>query len=129
MPDEMMLEEKMLEKKTWAVIGANDDPEKFGNRIYKKLLSRGYTVYPVNPKYESLEGNPCYRDLSSLPQKPEVIDMVVSPKRGRPILEEAARLGIEYIWFQPGTYDDELLEFTKAKGLKYVLACVLVVLR
>ena len=129
MPDEMMLEEKMLEKKTWAVIGANDDPEKFGNRIYKKLLSRGYTVYPVNPKYESLEGNPCYRELSSLPQKPEVIDMVVSPKRGRPILEEAARLGIEYIWFQPGTYDDELLEFTKAKGLKYVLACVLVALR
>ncbi len=129
MPDEMMHEEKMLEKKTWAVIGANDDPEKFGNRIYKKLLSRGYTVYPVNPKYESLEGNPCYRDLSSLPQKPEVIDMVVSPKRGRPILEEAARLGIEYIWFQPGTYDDELLEFTKAKGLKYVLACVLVALR
>ena len=129
MPDEMMLEEKMLEIKTWAVIGANDDPEKFGNRIYKKLLSRGYTVYPVNPKYESLEGNPCYRDLSSLPQKPEVIDMVVSPKRGRPILEEAARLGIEYIWFQPGTYDDELLEFTKAKGLKYVLACVLVALR
>ena len=129
MPDEMMLEEKMLEKKTWAVIGANDDPEKFGSRIYKKLLSRGYTVYPVNPKYESLEGNPCYRDLSSLPQKPEVIDMVVSPKRGRPILEEAAGLGIEYIWFQPGTYDDELLEFTKAKGLKYVLACVLVALR
>jgi predicted CoA-binding protein len=129
MPDEMMSEEKMLEKKVWAVVGANEDPEKFGNRIFKKLLSRGYTVYPVNAKYESLEGNTCYKDLSSLPEKPEVIDMVVSPKRGRPVLEEAASLGVEYVWFQPGTYDDELLKFTQDKGLKYVLACVLVALR
>lgn len=126
MPEGIMLKKKMLKKTIWAVAGANEDPGKFGNRIYKKLRSRGYTVYPVNPKYESIEGNQCYKDLSSLPQKPEVIDMVVSPKRGRPILEEAARLGVEYVWFQPGTYDDELLEITKAKGLKYVLACVLV---
>lgn len=124
-----MLEEKMLEKKIWAVVGANDDPSKYGNMIYRKLLSRGYTVYPVNPKYETLEGNPCYKDLSSLPQKPEVIDMVVSPKRGRPILEEAARLGIENIWYQPGTYDEELLAYTSSIGLTYVLACVLVALR
>jgi len=55
--------------------------------------------------------------------------MVVSPKRGRAILEEAARLGINYIWFQPGTYDDELLEYTTTLGLNYVLACVLVALR
>ena len=129
MSEEKMLEQKMLEKKIWAVVGANDDPEKFGNKIYKKLLSRGYTVYPVNPKYDSIEGNQCFKDLSSLPQKPDVIDMVVSPKRGRPVLEEAARLGIEYVWFQPGTYDDELLEFTRTKGLKYILACVLVALR
>ena len=111
------------------MVGANEDPEKYGNRIFRKLLSRGYKVYPVNPKYETIEGVPCYKDLSSIPEKPEVIDMVVSPKRGRPILEEAAQLGIRNIWFQPGTYDDELLEFAKSKGLTYVLACVLVALR
>ncbi len=124
-----MIEEQMLGKKCWAVVGANEDPEKFGNRILRKLISRGYKVYPVNPKYETLEGIPCYKDLSSIPEKPEVIDMVVSPKRGRPILEEAAQLGIKNIWFQPGTYDDELLEFATSKGLTYVLACVLVALR
>lgn len=119
----------MLEKNVWAVVGANEDPSKYGNMIFKKLLSRGYRVYPVNPKYESLEGHPCYKDLSSLPEKPEVIDMVVSPKRGKLILEEAARLGIENIWFQPGTYNDDLLDFTASKGLTAVQACVLVALR
>lgn len=124
-----MLEEMMLEKKVWAVVGANDNPEKFGNMIYRKLKSRGYRVYPVNPNYEMVEGDPCYKDLSSLPEIPEVIDMVVSPKRGKPVIEEAARLGIQNIWLQPGTYDDELLEMIKEKGLTGVQACVLVALR
>ncbi len=124
-----MLEEMMLEKKVWAVIGANENPEKYGNIIYRKLLARGYRVYPVNPKYESIEGNKCYSDLNSLPEKPDVINMVVSPKRGRPVLEEAQKLGLEYVWFQPGTYDDELLEFAQEKGLTSVTACVLVALR
>ena len=104
-----MIEADMLEKKVWAVVGANSDREKYGNMIYRKLLARGYTVYPVNPNYDEIEGNTCYKDLSALPQKPEVIDMVVSPKRGRAILEEAARLGIRNIWYQPGTHDEELL--------------------
>ncbi|HEX3029774.1 MAG TPA: CoA-binding protein [Clostridia bacterium] len=123
-----MLEEMMLEKKVWAVVGANDNPEKYGNMIYKKLKSRGYEVYPVNPGYESIEGEKCYSDLSTLPQKPDVIDMVVSPKRGSAIIEEAARLGIKNIWLQPGTYDENLMELIEKNGLSAVKACVLVAL-
>ena len=115
----------MLEKKVWAVVGANNDPNKYGNIIYKKLKFRGYEVYPVNPKYEEVEGDPCYRDLRSLPRKPEVINMVVSPKRGKAIIEEAAELGIKNIWLQPGAYDDELMELINNKGLVAVQACVL----
>jgi len=121
-----MLEELMLEKKVWAVVGANQNPEKFGNRIYRKLKNRGYEVYAVNPLYDSVEGDPCYKDLSSLPKLPDVVNMVVSPKRAKPVLEEAARLGIRYVWFQPGTYDDEVMEVAKELGLETVLACVLV---
>lgn len=124
-----MLEEKMLEKKIWAVIGANQDPEKYGNMIYKKLRTRGYEVYPVNPVYDTVEGDKCYKDLSSLPKIPEVLDMVVSPKRGKAFIEEAARLGIKYIWLQPGTYDDELMKLINDLGLEAVQACVLVATR
>lgn len=123
-----MLEEMMLEKKRWAVVGANEDTTKYGNMIFKRLLSKGYEVYPVNPNYESIEGHKCYPDLSSLPVKPDVIDMVVSPKRGKPIIEEAAKLGIKYLWLQPGTYDDELMSMIDDKNLTAVQACVLVAL-
>ena len=124
-----MNEEMMLDKKVWAVVGANENPEKYGNMIYKKLKGRGYNVFPVNPKRETIEGDKCYPDLSSLPEKPEVIDMVVSPKRGKDIIEEAAKLGIKNIWLQPGTYDDELMDLINEKDLTAVKACVLVALR
>lgn len=120
-----MLENVMLEQKIWAVVGANNNPNKYGNIIYKKLKSRGYEVYPINPKYEKVDGDPCYPDLKSLPRKPDVINMVVTPKRGKAIIEEAAKLGIKNIWFQPGTYDNELLELVNEKGLNAVQACVL----
>ncbi|NLL06732.1 MAG: CoA-binding protein [Clostridiaceae bacterium] len=124
-----MLEEEMLEKKVWAVIGANSNPEKYGNMIYKKLKSRGYTVYPVNPNYEEIEGDRCYKDLSSLPEVPEVINMVVSPKRGAAVIEEAAKIGVKYVWLQPGTHNISIMDLIEEKGLKAVQACVLVALR
>lgn len=124
-----MMEEEMLAKKVWAVIGANSNPEKYGNMIYKKLKSRGYTVYPVNPNYEYIEGDKCYKDLLSLPEVPEVIDMVVSPKRGEGVIEEAARIGVKYVWLQPGTYNNRIMDLIKEKGLNAVQACVLVALK
>lgn len=124
-----MLEEVMLGKKIWAVVGANQNSEKYGSIIYKRLKEKGYEVYPVNPLYETVDGDPCYKDLSSLPKLPEVIDLVVSAKRVKPFLEEAAKLGIKYIWFQPGTYDDEVLVLAESLGLETVQACVLVAAR
>jgi Predicted CoA-binding protein len=120
-----MNEDQMLEKKIWAVVGANNDPAKYGNKIYKTLKAKGYEVYPVNPNYHFVEGAPCYPDLKSLPRKPEVINMVVAPRFGKHYVEEAAALGIKNLWLQPGTYDDGLLDLIAQKGLKAVQACIL----
>jgi len=120
-----MLEDIMLQQKVWAVVGANNDPDKYGNKIYKTLQSRGYEVYPVNPRYETVEGAPCYRDLKTLPRKPEVINMVVAPQFGMTYIEEAAALGVKYIWLQPGTFNDELMELIDNKGLQAIQACIL----
>lgn len=123
-----MLKQDMLEKKVWAVVGANQDTDKYGNKIYKKLKSRGYKVYAVNPMYDIVEGDKCYPNLKELPEIPEVIEMVVSPKRGKPVIEEAAELGVKNVWLQPGTYDDELMAMIKEKGMNGIKACVLVAL-
>ena len=55
--------------------------------------------------------------------------MVVSPKRGKEVIEEAAKLGVKYVWLQPGTYNNTIMDLIEEKGLKAVQACVLVALR
>jgi predicted CoA-binding protein len=120
-----MFKKNMLHKKVWAVIGVGKDTEKFGNKIYKRLKHKGYRVYAINPLFEIIEGDKCYKDLSSLPEIPEVINMVVSPERGKQVIEEAAKLGIKYVWFQPGSSDANLLALTAELGIESVQTCVL----
>lgn len=119
---------ELMKKRVWAVVGANNNPDKYGNIIYKRLKAAGYTVYPVNPLYESVEGDTCYPNLTALPEIPDVIDMVVTPKRGYAIVDEAHKLGIQHFWFQPGTHDEDLVAHTEAKEMTALQGCVLVAL-
>jgi predicted CoA-binding protein len=122
------LTKTMLEAETWAVVGVNADPGKFGHRIYQTLKKHGYRVYAVNPTCKDIGGDACYPDLSSLPVRPDVIDMVVSPRHGAGVIEEAGKLGIPYVWFQPGSHEPELADRAEALGMTVLRHCVLVAL-
>ena len=124
----MSLSQEMLKFKTWAVVGASTNKEKYGYRLYKKLKDHGYRVYPVNPGYDTIEGDKCYHSLSELPEKPDVIDMVVNPRIGIKVIDEAAQLGIKNIWLQPGTHNDVIIQSIEQSGMQYVKDCVLVAL-
>jgi len=45
-----------IARRVWAVVGASNDPTKYGNRIFRTLRAAGYRVYPVNPKGGELDG-------------------------------------------------------------------------
>jgi len=45
----------------------------------------------------------------------EVIDMVVAPRHGVKVIEEAARLGVKNIWLQPGLITKKLWSLLKAR--------------
>lgn len=124
-----MLEKQMLAEKVWAVVGANEDRAKYGNMIYQKLRRKGYQVYAVNPFYQTIEGDPCYKDLASLPEKPSVVNFVVAPGIGANYVKEASELGIRYLWFQPETLDDALRTLVDRTDMQSVEACVLVATR
>lgn len=115
-----MLRDEMLNKKTWAVVGVTDKKEKFGYKIFKKLIEHGYETYGVNPKYDSIDGEKIYPALKSVPKKVDVVDVVVPPKITLNLLDEIHELGIENVWFQPGTYDEEVIEKAEKLGLKMV---------
>ncbi|WP_026477976.1 CoA-binding protein [Alkaliphilus transvaalensis] len=126
--DQIELNKKeMMSKKVWAVVGATPDQQKFGYKIYKKLKDHGYKVYGVNPKYTEIEGDLLYKSIAELPEKPQCVDMVVNPTVTMATLEDIHKSGIEYVWFQPGTFDEEVIDKAEALGLKIVYYdCVLV---
>lgn len=123
------VKEEMLKKKIWAVIGATPDTEKFGYKIFKKLKEKGYRVYGINPKYPELEGAQLYSSIKDLPETPDCVNMVVNHKLSLAALDEIHAAGIEYVWFQPGTFDEMVIDKAEALGMKIVFYdCVLVAL-
>ncbi|MCK4335495.1 MAG: CoA-binding protein [Candidatus Aenigmarchaeota archaeon] len=102
---------------TIAVVGVSANPEKWGYRIYKTLKQRFREVYPVNPKYREIEGDECYPDLKSLPQKPDVVITVVPPKIVEKVVKTAKELGIRKVWMQPGSESGEAINFCENNGI------------
>ena len=85
-----------------AVIGATDNPRKYGNRIYLDLKGKGFRVYAVNPSRDTVDGDPAFARLSDLPEKPDIVNFVVPPSRTLRVLEQAKELGFTTVWIQPG---------------------------
>ncbi len=110
--------EIMLEKKIWAVAGVTGRKERFGYKIWKILKQYGYTTYGVNPNYDELEDEKIYHRLVDIPEKIEVLDMVVPLNIAMKTLDDAKEAGIEYIWFQPGSFNNEVIEKANNMGFK-----------
>ncbi len=115
------LKKQMLEMKSWVVVGVTANKDKYGYKIWKTLRQHDYNTFGVNPNYDEIEGEKIYHSLKDLPEKVQVLDMVVPPKIAIKTLEEAKESGIEYIFFQPGTYNKEVVAKAEELELKYLL--------
>jgi predicted CoA-binding protein len=112
---------------TVAVVGANDDPAKYGGRIYRDLKAKGFTVYAINPNRDEVDGDPTFARLADLPAAPTIVDFVVPPPRTLRILGECKELGFTNVWIQPGAESQEVLAYLEAGGFDYIVNdCIMV---
>jgi len=109
-----------INRRVWAVVGVSQDRSKFGNRVFRTLREAGYVVYPVNPRGGEVEGVPVYPSLADLPERPEVVDMVVPPAVTEQVVKEAHRLGLTRIWMQPGSESEAAIAYCREHGLEVV---------
>lgn len=87
-----------LAQKRIAVVGVSDKRETGCNLNYKKFKDAGYQVYAVNPRIPTYDGAPCYSDLKSIPEKPDAVFMLTSPKVTEQIVQQCVDLGIKHVW-------------------------------
>jgi len=120
----MSLKNETMKLKNWAVVGATTKKNRFGYKIVEKLKQNDYNVFPVNPKFEEVAELKCYPDLSSIENDIDVVDMVVNPKSGIKVMEEISKLGIKYVWLQPGTRSQEIRDFAAENNIELIEDCI-----
>ena len=100
-----------------AVVGVSHNPEKYGNRVFFDLLHAGYNTYAVHRDGGMIGEHPRYADLTSLPEKPDVVNVVVPPVATEKIVRQCKELGVTKVWMQPGTESPRAIAYCEANGI------------
>jgi len=115
-----------LSQKNIAIVGTSRSKNKFGNIIFRELKKRGYRVIPVNPNTKIVEGDQCYPDLKSLPEKVDGAIIVVPPANTIQVVKDARDAEIFRIWIQSGAYSKEAVDFCNDNKITVVAnECIL----
>ncbi|MCP4608490.1 MAG: CoA-binding protein, partial [Planctomycetes bacterium] len=118
----MSLEEEILNSsKTVAIVGLSPkkDRPSYGGGSY--LKEHGYRIIPINPAAEEIIGEKSYPDLSSIPEKVDVVDIFRRSEDVVPIVEEAIKIGARFVWMQEDVTNDEAAELAREAGLSVVM--------
>jgi hypothetical protein len=112
-----------LAQKRIAVAGVSREPGGMhgGNVVYQRLRERGYEVFAVNPNADTVEGDPCYHDLKSIPGGVDAVVIATTPAVAPSVARECNELGISRVWmhrsFGSGSVSPEAHAFCRQNGI------------
>ncbi len=87
----------LLAPKSIAFLGASTRPDSPGNSMVRMAMAgdHGAAVWPVNPRYEEVEGLPCFGSLAELPQSPDHVAIGLGTERLVSALEATIEAGAQ----------------------------------
>jgi predicted CoA-binding protein len=121
MDDINTLRRILKESRVIAVVGLSADWFRPSYFAAKYLQEHGYRVIPVNPKYDSILGEKCYRSLREVPEKVDMVDVFRKTADVAPIADDAIAIGARVLWQQRGVRNESAAAKARAAGLEAVL--------
>lgn len=119
------MKEILLSAKTIASVGLSSNQEKESFWIASYLREQGYRIIPVNPTATEILGEKSYPDLSSVPEKVDVVQVFRRPEDVPPVVDEAIQIGAKVVWMQEGISHEESAQKARAAGLQVIMdACM-----
>src|SRR5262244_2027325 len=100
-----------------AIVGASPDRSKFGNKAVRAYQRQGWTVYPVHPKADAIEGARAYKSVRELPGPVDRILIYLPPEVGLTVLPDIAKLPPAELFVNPGAESGPLLARARELGL------------
>ncbi len=115
----------MLAPQSIALVGASEKPDSFGLRTKRLLENHAYagSLYPVNPRYQEVEGVACYPNIESLPIVPDLVVLVIGSHAVEAVFDKAIELEVGGMVIYVNNYLEEdrsptLLQRLKTKARK-----------
>jgi len=114
-----------LAQKRIAVAGvARKGGDSAANGIYRRLRSRGYEVFAVNPNADEVEGDRCYPNLAAVPGGVDAVVIATAPAVTEEVMAECAAIGVKRVWIHRGpgggSYSEEAVDLGREWGLSVI---------
>lgn len=109
-----------------AIVGASQDRKKYGNKAVRAFVQGGWTVYPVNPREDTVEGLTAYKRITDIPGPVDRISLYVPPTLGLQLLDEIAAKKPAELFLNPGSESEDLVKAATERGLQPIQACSVV---
>lgn len=89
----------LLKPKSVALVGISDDISKTAGRPLHFLRNAGYkgTIYCINPRRETVQGEKAYSSLSDLPEVPDHVYVLTGADLALQAVEECGKLGVPVV--------------------------------
>jgi predicted CoA-binding protein len=84
------------------------------------LKEKGFKVYPINPNAEIIDNEKRYKSVSELPDKVKNLMVLLKPKDVVGVVQQSIEKGIERIWLQQGSTNQETIEIARNSGVEMV---------
>jgi predicted CoA-binding protein len=106
-----------------AIVGASSDRRKFGNKAVRAFRQQGYTVVPIHPSAEEIEGEKAYASVLDYPGQIDEVSLYVPAEIGMSVVEDIAQKQIPIVWLNPGADEPQVVTKAQNLGLKPRVAC------
>jgi predicted CoA-binding protein len=106
--------------KTLAVVGLSAQWHRPSYFAAKYMQEHGYRVIPVNPAYDTILGERCYKSLRDIPERVDIVDCFRKPAEIPALAEDAIAIGAKVLWMQLGVQNAAARARAEAAGLEVV---------
>ncbi|MBX2880163.1 MAG: GNAT family N-acetyltransferase [Granulosicoccus sp.] len=113
--------DKLLDPDSVVVIGASDREGSPGKQLTRNLIDGGYQgdLWLVNPRYSSVQGQPCHRSLKALPSTPDLALILTPDRLIEKTLLRCAQKGIRVaVVMSASTQSDSVHQFARKLGIR-----------
>jgi len=111
----------LSESKTIAVVGLSATWNRPSHFAAKYMKAHGYKIIPVNPAYEEVLGEKCYKSLLDIPEPVDIVDIFRRSEDVPPIVEDAIKIGAKVVWMQLTVVNEEAAAKAREAGLEVVM--------